>query len=134
MGQASVSDLRKLGLGFRDIRVYETTKMIKNKEIDLEELEQEKNIDQLKDKLLCLPGVGSKVADCIMLFSLNKKEVFPVDVWIERTMNQLYVGAHTCVQTAKMNQREIHELAKEKYSDLAGLAQQYLFYWKRETS
>lgn len=131
LGQASISDLRKLGLGFRDIRVYETTKMINNKEVNLEELNNETDVEIIRNKLLLLPGVGPKVADCIMLFGLNKKEVFPIDVWIERVMNELYCTKN--VNTSKMNKIQIQNLAKEKYGNLAGIAQQYLFYWKRET-
>jgi len=68
-----------------------------------------------------------------MLFGMDKKEVFPIDVWIERVMNEIYVGAHNCAQPTKMNKNQIQELAKQKYGNLAGLAQQYLFYWKRDT-
>ena len=129
LSKASVADLRGLGLGFRDERVYETTRIVKNKEIDLEELKLEKNVDKLREKLLTLPGVGPKVADCIMLFSLKRTEVFPIDVWVRRVMNELYIKN---VDENKVDKREIEKLAREKYGNLAGLAQQYLFYWKRE--
>ena len=130
LSEASVSDLRKLGLGFRDIRVYETTKRIaENKEILLE-LENEKDVNVLREKLLEFPGVGPKVADCIMLFStLKKLEVFPIDVWVRRVMNDLYIKNE---DETKVNKKEIEKLAKEKYGNLAGIAQQYLFYWRRE--
>lgn len=78
-----------------------------------------------------LPGVGEKVADCIMLFSLGRYEVFPVDVWVRRVMNELYIKSE---DENKIDKKQIRKLAKEKYSGLAGIAQQYLFYWKRETS
>ena len=129
LSKASVEDLRKLGLGFRDKRVYETTKMVLNKEINLEELKTETNVNKLKEKLMLFPGVGNKVADCIMLFSLKKYEVFPIDVWVRRVMNELYIKNR---DETKVNKLEIERLAREKYGDLAGLAQQYLFYWKRE--
>lgn len=126
---ATVEDLRTLGLGFRDKRIYETTKMFLNKEITLEELKNEENTEKLKEKLLTLQGVGPKVADCIMLFSLKRYEVFPIDVWVRRVMNDLYIHNEN---EEKVSKKELQKLAKEKYSDLAGLAQQYLFYWKRE--
>jgi len=129
LSKASIDDLRKLGLGFRDKRVYETTKMVLNKEINLEELKTETNVNKLKEKLMLFPGVGNKVADCIMLFSLKKYEVFPIDVWVRRVMNELYIKNR---DETKVNKLEIERLAREKYGDLAGLAQQYLFYWKRE--
>lgn len=130
LSKASVEDLRALGLGFRDVRVYETTKKILNKEVDLNKLTEEKDTEKVREKLLTLPGVGPKVADCILLFSTLKRfEVFPIDVWVRRVMNDLYIKNP---DETKVNKREIEKLAKEKYGDLAGLAQQYLFYWKRE--
>src|SRR5699024_760961 len=115
---------------FRDVRVYETTRKILNKEVDLKELENEKDTEKVRETLLTLPGVGPKVADCILLFSTLKRfEVFPIDVWVRRVMNDLYIKNP---DETKVNKREIEKLAKEKYGDLAGLAQQYLFYWKRE--
>lgn len=129
LGRASVEDLRALGLGFRDKRIYETTKMFLNKEITLEELENEQDVEILREKLLTLSGVGGKVADCIMLFSLKKFSVFPIDVWVRRVMNELYIKED---DENKVSKTLIQNLAKEKYSDLAGLAQQYLFYWKRD--
>jgi len=103
--------------------------MVLNKEINLEELKTETNVNKLKEKLMLFPGVGNKVADCIMLFSLKKYEVFPIDVWVRRVMNELYIKNR---DETKVNKLEIERLAREKYGDLAGLAQQYLFYWKRE--
>lgn len=129
LGQASVEDLRALGLGFRDKRIYETTKMFLNKEVTLEELENEKDVEVLREKLMTLSGVGGKVADCIMLFSLKKFEVFPIDVWVRRVMNELYIKEE---DENKVSKKLLQNLAKEKYAELAGLAQQYLFYWKRE--
>ena len=129
LAQANVQDLRELGLGFRDKRVYETTQMVLNKTIDLTEIESEKNVTKLREKLEEFPGVGDKVADCIMLFALNKFEVFPVDVWVRRVMNELYINEQ---DEKKVNKDQIRNLAKEKYANLAGIAQQYLFYWKRD--
>ncbi len=129
LARASVSDLRALGLGFRDVRVYETTKAVSENKNKLKELEDEKDVNVLREKLLEFSGVGPKVADCIMLFStLKKLEVFPIDVWVRRVMNELYIKNE---DEAKVNKREIEKLAKEKYGNLAGIAQQYLFYWRR---
>lgn len=125
LSKASIQDLRKLGLGFRDVRVYKTTKMILENEEYLETLRNEKDIFKLKQELLKFPGVGNKVADCIMLFALRKFEVFPIDVWVERVVNELYIKERNA------NKKEVEKLAKEKYGNLAGLAQQYLFYWRR---
>lgn len=130
LSKASVEDLRALGLGFRDVRVYETTKMIKNKKVDLEQLKNEKDFNKVRNTLLTLPGVGPKVADCILLFSTLKRwEAFPIDVWVRRVMNELYIKNP---DETKVKKEEIEKIAYEKFGNLAGIAQQYLFYWKRE--
>ena len=129
LSKASVEDLRNIGLGFRDVRVYETTKIINENPNKLKELEDEKDVNKLREELLKFPGVGPKVADCVMLFStLKKLEVFPIDVWVRRVMNELYIKND---DETKINKKEIEELAKTKYGNLAGIAQQYLFYWRR---
>lgn len=132
LSKASVEDLRNVGLGFRDIRVYKTTQKIYNKEFDLEKLQQEKDTNVIREKLLTLDGVGPKVADCIILFSTLKRfDVFPIDVWVRRVMNELYIKN---ADETKVNKKDIEQLAREKYGNLAGIAQQYLFFWKRETA
>ncbi len=130
LSQASVKDLKDLGLGFRDRYVYETTKKIKEGKINLENLKQEPT-NEVRKQLLTLTGVGPKVADCIMLFSTLKRfDVFPVDVWVRRVMNDLYI--HNEDET-KVNKKQIQEIARDKFGALEGIAQQYLFYWKRES-
>ena len=125
----SVEEYRKLGLGFRDIRVYETTKMILNKEVDLKKLFNE-DTETVREELLKFSGVGPKVADCILLFSTLKRfEVFPIDVWVRRVMNDLYIKNE---DEKKVSKKQILEIAEKKYGNLAGIAQQYLFYWRRE--
>ena len=126
----SVKEYRDLGLGFRDVRLYETVKMILEGKVDLEELENNPNTTEVREKLLTLSGVGPKVADCILLFSdLKRFEVFPIDVWVRRVMNDLYIKNE---DETKVNKKQIEKLAQEKFGNLAGLAQQYLFYWRRE--
>lgn len=124
----SVAEYRSLGLGFRDIRLYETTQKILNNEFDLN---GQWNLDtgNVYKNLLELSGVGPKVADCILLFSdLKRFDVFPIDVWIRRVMNDLYI--HNDDET-KVSKVQIQKLADEKFGSLKGLAQQYLFYWRR---
>lgn len=126
----TVEEYRKLGLGFRDIRLYETTKMILNKQVDIENMKNNPNTIEVREELLKLSGVGPKVADCILLFSdLKRFEVFPIDVWVRRVMNDLYIKNE---DETKVNKKQIEKIANEKFGDLAGLAQQYLFYWRRE--
>lgn len=126
----TVDDYRKLGAGFRDIRLYETVHMILDKKVNLEEMQNNSNTLKVREQLLTLSGVGPKVADCILLFSTLKRfEVFPIDVWVRRVMNELYIKNE---DETKVNKKEIEKLAHEKFGNLAGIAQQYLFYWKRE--
>ena len=123
-------EYRKLGLGFRDIRLYETTKMILNNEVDLIKMRNNPNTIEVREELLKLSGVGPKVADCILLFSdLKRFEVFPIDVWVRRVMNDLYIKQK---DENKVSKKQIEKIAEEKFGNLAGLAQQYLFYWRRE--
>jgi 8-oxoguanine DNA-glycosylase Ogg len=129
LSKASIKDLRELGLGFRDSRVFETTEMVNNKVIDLEALEKIEDVNCLREQLLKFPGVGPKVADCVMLFSMKKHEVFPIDVWVKRVMTELYFED---LDKSEPNNKKILEFAEEKYGNLAGLAQQYLFFWRRE--
>ncbi len=129
LGKATVEDLRSLGLGFRDVRVFETTQKVLNKEIDLQQLHGELDTEVVREKLLELPGVGPKVADCILLFSTLKRfNVFPIDVWVRRVMNDLYIKNE---DETKVDKKLILGVANEKFGDLCGIAQQYLFYWKR---
>ena len=126
----SVEDYRKLGAGFRDMRLYETVHMILDKKVDIEQMQNNSNTLEVREQLLTLSGVGPKVADCILLFSTLKRfEVFPIDVWVRRVMNELYIKNE---DETKVNKKEIEKLAHEKFGNLAGIAQQYLFYWKRE--
>ena len=126
----TVQDYRNLGLGFRDVRLYETTHMILNKEVDLEKLKKNTNTQEVRNELLNLSGVGPKVADCILLFSdLKRFDVFPIDVWVRRVMNDLYIREPDETKVSKV---KIEKLAEEKFGKLKGLAQQYLFYWRRE--
>lgn len=132
LSKASVKDLRNLGLGFRDTRVFETTRMVVNKQIDIEKLESIEDVNKLREELLKFPGVGPKVADCIMLFSMKKYEVFPIDVWVKRVMTELYFNTQPDVIKVNPNNQKILEFANKKFGKLAGLAQQYLFFWRRE--
>ena len=124
----SVSEYRKLWLWFRDVRLYETTRMVLDWKIDLNSLYQ-KDTQTVKNELLNLSWIWPKVADCILLFSdLKRLEVFPIDVRVRRVMNQLYIHNPN---EAKVNKNQIQKLAHEKFWEYAWLAQEYLFYRAR---
>ena len=100
------------------------------KQVDIGNMKNNPNTIEVREELLKLSGVGPKVADCILLFSdLKRFEVFPIDVWVRRVMNDLYIKNE---DETKVNKKQIEKIANEKFGDLAGLAQQYLFYWRRE--
>lgn len=110
--------------GFRHKYITDCLEKLSRGEISLEAL---KNTDTVtaKEELMKIKGVGSKVADCVLLFSFGRREVFPTDVWIKRVMEYFYFdGKETPV-------KEIHSFAYEKWGAFAGYAQQYLFYYAR---
>ncbi len=131
LSKASVENLRNLGLGFRDKRIFEVTKKVLEKQFDLEQIQKLNDTEEICNQLLKLDGVGPKVADCIMLFSLQKFDVFPIDVWVRRVMNELYIHNE---KEEKVSREVLKELAQKKFKNMAGIAQQYLFYWRREVS
>lgn len=103
--------------------------MILENKVDLQKLRENPDTKDVRDQLLTLSGVGPKVADCILLFSdLKRFEVFPIDVWVRRVMNDLYIKEEDETKVSKV---KIEKIANEKFGNLAGLAQQYLFYWRR---
>ncbi len=127
---ATVEDFRNMGAGFRDKRLYETVNILYEQKVDTKKWYQEKDTSKVREELLTLSGVGPKVADCILLFSdLKRFDVFPIDVWVRRVMNELYINNP---DETKVSKKQIEKIAKEKFGNLEGLAQQYLFYWKRE--
>ena len=125
LSMATVEELREFAkVGFRDKRIFDTVNMIKNENIDLDGFENLET-DILREELLKFSGVGNKVADCIMLFSYKRGEVFPVDVWIKRVMEELFIKEETPV-------KKISKEADRIFGKYAGYAQQYLFYYGRE--
>ena len=83
------------------------------------------NDDECHVALQKFMGVGAKVADCIMLFSMKKKSAFPVDVWIKRAMIHFYVAPDVTLPKMRI-------FARDKFGKYSGMAQQYLFYYARE--
>ena len=103
--------------------------MILNNEVSIDKLTKMKNTLEIREELLKLDGIGEKVADCIMLFALKRYDSFPIDVWVRRVMNTLYI--HNEDET-KVTKKAIQECAYNLFEEKQGLAQQYLFYWARE--
>lgn len=119
--------LRKCGCGYRDKYIVATSRMVAEDEKGFYAL-LDVSYDEAFDYLLEFPGVGPKVADCICLFSLKKYEAFPVDVWIKRIMEELYMDGK------EISRRDVKRVARDRFDGLAGFAQQYLFYYARENN
>ena len=81
--------------------------------------------EELRQRLIAIKGVGVKIADCVLLFSLGRREVFPIDVWIGRAMRRIYFGG------AEAPLAEIQALAKERFGEHAGYANQLIFHYAR---
>jgi len=124
LASLDLSDLSVIKAGFRDKYILNAAKAVADGQIDLECLKSA-SFDYAKTELLKLSGVGNKVAECVLLFSLEKYGSFPVDVWIKRIMEHCYFDG-------EQDKDVISAFAEEKFGDLCGFAQQYLFYWARE--
>ena len=114
----------KTKVGYRAKYIINTSKMIKDKEVDIDQLSS-LSTEEAKKVLMKLPGVGPKVSDCVLLFAFNKDDAFPVDVWVKRVMEHFYLKEDTKL-------KDISIYADKKFGNLAGFAQQYLFYYARE--
>ncbi len=118
--KADVESLMECKTGFRAKYILDAV----NRDIDFADI---KNLPtaELRKYLMEINGVGPKVSDCVMLFSFNKYDVFPVDVWVKRVMQYFYF------ENKETSIKNIEEFAYEKFGDLAGFAQQYLFHMAR---
>lgn len=110
--------------GFRAPYLCDAIRNLCSKKISEKELATLSTQDA-QSALMQIRGVGPKVADCVLLFSLGRREVFPADVWITRVMRTFYF------QEKAVPLKEIQAFAKEKFGPLAGYAQQYLFFYAR---
>ena len=115
-------DLKELKIGYRDEYIIDAIKKVSSGEISYEELIK-LPYKEAKEKLLTVKGIGNKVADCILLFSLLKFEAFPVDTWIKKAMTELY----------NLKEKEIKDYSKINFGDYSGFAQQYIFYYIRSS-
>ncbi len=117
-------ELSCIKAGFRDKYIIDAARRVCDGRLDIEELAAA-DASGAREKLKTVSGIGNKVADCVVLFGLHKTDAFPVDVWVKRIMEYCYFQNETAIP-------EISRFAKEKFGDLGGFAQQYLFYWARE--
>ena len=118
-------DLSFLRAGYRDAYLIDAINKVSGTEVNLEKF-KDYTTEEARRELLKIKGIGNKVADCILLFGDRRRETFPVDVWVKRSVSELYKD--------EIKDLSIHEFANKKFSYLAGYAQQYLFYYMRENS
>lgn len=124
LSKASIEEIRACSTGFRDKYIKSTTEEVIKNNDDVYSYRNLSTEDCIKE-LLKFNGIGPKVGDCIALFGMQKYDTFPVDVWVKRVMQEFYVEDD-------MSLPKIRKYAIDKFGDLSGFAQQYLFYYARE--
>lgn len=124
LASLSLEELRNCKMGFRDKYVKAASQAIVSGEINLDNIAKLNTIECIKE-LKSINGVGTKVADCIAMFSMKKSDVFPVDIWMKRIMEEFYIDCNMSVP-------KIREFAINKFGDLSIYAQQYLFHYARK--
>lgn len=139
LARAPVKDLLDCGLGYRAKYVQSTSKRILENAIELESL-RKLSYAQAKKQISSFAGVGPKVADCVLLFSLGKTEAFPVDRWIERVILNHYIEKLPSELARELQKREgltntnyakINVFGREYFGEYAGYAQEYLYHFER---
>ncbi len=117
-------EIRSCGAGFRAPYLRESARMLAAGEVDLDSVAG-LPYAEAKESLKRLPGVGDKVADCVLLFAFSMYEAFPVDVWIKRAVERVYFDSRD------LKTREIHEFARSRFGRYAGYAQEFIYYYAR---
>lgn len=113
LADKTLDDLAVLRAGFRAKYILDAAKKVSAKEVDIEKIKTMK-FDDAKAELLKIKGVGEKVAQCSLLYGFGRIEAFPQDVWVKRIVSELYPdGLPECIKGTE------------------GVAQQYLFHWRR---
>ncbi|MBQ8615779.1 MAG: DNA-3-methyladenine glycosylase 2 [Clostridia bacterium] len=121
---ATIQDLKLAGLGYRAEQMFHTVQILSEEQIN--SLKSKTRLEQF-NFLISLKGVGEKVANCILLFGLGAKDVFPVDTWINKVYNKL----NNIIET---DRKKITKELTERYGNLSGYAQQYFFYYFRDNN
>jgi N-glycosylase/DNA lyase len=139
LGKATAKELAKCGLGYRAKYVSQTAKMVYENGFDFKGLSK-MACEKAKRELLNFPGVGSKVADCVLLFSLEKLEAFPVDVWIKRVILKYYGSYFPNKFVREISSKKpltgteydkLSLFGQSYFGEYAGYAQEYLYHYER---
>ena len=133
LAKATISDLLECGLGYRAKYVKSASHAVVSEEIDFDYLKKTK-YKIAKESLLKIPGIGDKVADCILLFSLEKLEAFPLDTWITKIIQKYYSNKFSLGNKTitKKRYERIHQEIIDYFGNFAGYSQQFLFKMERD--
>ncbi|MQF82765.1 hypothetical protein FIM02_01325 [SAR202 cluster bacterium AD-802-E10_MRT_200m] len=124
LAEAGEQKLREIGLGYRAKYISESAKLIATQQLNLNWLKTA-HYETAKSILLTLPGVGEKVAECVLLFSLEKLNAFPIDRWIQRALKEWYPETHG------IPNKDLLQWAQRHFKAHPGYSQQYLFLSRR---
>jgi N-glycosylase/DNA lyase len=143
LNRATIADLCSCGLGYRSKAVKLLAESISHGNLDVKYLIQA-SYDDAKTELLKVYGIGNKIADCILLFSLEKLEAFPIDVWITRALSHHYNWLLSCYKKKENSNRNkkinydqyitFSETIRKYFGKYSGYAQQYIFYHMRQNA
>jgi N-glycosylase/DNA lyase len=125
IARSSEHDLRECALGYRAKNLLATARLLSSGKANLEAWSTLSDPD-LRETLCSLPGVGAKVANCVMLFAYERLRAFPIDVWIERVLKQQYFP-----RKKKVTELQLREFSETYFGEHGGYAQQYLFHRAR---
>ena len=133
LANASINEIKSCGVGYRARFIKEAANRIVLEKINFEYLKKT-NYQNAKDEICLIPGVGNKVADCVLLFSLNKLESFPLDRWMIRILEKYYSDKFQ-LETKTITEKQygiLHEKIVNHFGPYAGYSQQFLFKMERE--
>lgn len=133
LANATLQELQQCGLGYRSSYIIDAARAVLSGEINFNFLKKT-DYQTAKESLVKIPGIGNKVADCIMLYSLEKLEAFPLDVWMLKILEKYYSDKFD-INTKTITTRKydmIHQRAVDYFGSQAGYAQQFLFKMERD--
>ena len=133
IAKASINEIKVCGVGYRAPFIKEAAKMVTLKKVNFEYLKNS-DYNETKRNLRLIPGVGNKVADCIMLFSLNKLDAFPLDTWMIKILEKYYSNEFQ-IKTKTITEKQyeiLHKKIVDYFGPYCGYAQQFLFKMERE--
>ncbi|MCI4432685.1 MAG: DNA repair protein [Nitrosopumilus sp.] len=133
IANATIQEIQNCGVGYRAKFIIDAAKMVESQQIDFRYLAK-CNYQDAKKIILTVPGIGNKVADCILLFSLDKLDAFPLDRWMIRILEKYYLEKFE-LETKSITEKQydiLHEKITKYFGPFAGYAQQFLFKMERE--